>query len=183
LFYTGSSGTNGDCGGTSFFRYVSADNRLTEIARDWWNFKYLAEQDPLDPNQRAHHLLRAGPQRHGRLQLGLCLPVSLQPGHCHAQRAHAEARRVLPGWLVVRERRTTDGPPTALGAHARGAAGLPGALRVRGQLFLGGDSVSAISQLEDGALFVVGKFQRKLAGELYCGIDVTVDQLRRARQW
>jgi hypothetical protein len=41
-----------------------------------------------------------------------------------------------------------------------------------GQLFIGGDGVSALSQLEDGTLFVVGRFQRKLAGQLGCGIDV-----------
>jgi len=50
VFYTGTSGTNGDCSGTSFFRYISADNHLTEISRDFWNFTYLAEQDPNDPN-------------------------------------------------------------------------------------------------------------------------------------
>src|SRR5690606_5580285 len=44
-----------------------------------------------------------------------------------------------------------------------------------GQLFVGGEGVTGLSQLRDGTLFVVGKFQRKLAGEVHCGIDVTVD--------
>jgi len=44
-----------------------------------------------------------------------------------------------------------------------------------GQLFVGGQGVTGLSQLKDGTLFVVGKFQRKLAGEVHCGIDVNVD--------
>jgi hypothetical protein len=35
----------------------------------------------------------------------------------------------------------------------------------------GGEGVTGFSQLRDGTLFVVGKFQKKLAGEVHCGLQ------------
>jgi hypothetical protein len=172
LFYTGiSSGTAGDCSGTSFFRYVSADNRLTEIARDWWNFKYLAEQDPEDPtNER---IIFYGPDPNATGTVGwetACL------------------YRYNPAVEVPAERtqRLVECSSNPM-SYIYGGAGMPGQVSdedlaafgarctSEGQLFVGGEGVTGLSQLRDGTLFVVGSFQKKLAGEVHCGLDVNVD--------
>lgn len=40
VHYTGRSGSGGDCTGDSFYRMVSSDGELTEITRDWWDYKF-----------------------------------------------------------------------------------------------------------------------------------------------
>jgi hypothetical protein len=172
LFYTGISGTNGDCSGTSFFRYVSADNRLTEIARDWWNFKYLAEQDPEDPtNER---IIFYGPDPNATTGSGwesACLyrynPAIADP----ALRTEKLVECVSNAYNYVYGG-TNQGPTPVSDAD------LPSFTQrceSDGQLFVGGEGVTGLSQLRDGTLFVVGKFQKKVAGEVHCGLDVNVD--------
>jgi hypothetical protein len=172
LFYTGStSSSDGGCGGTSFFRYVSADNRLSEIARDWWNFKYLAEQDPGDPDNE--RIIFYGPDPNSTSSVGwdtACLyrydPAVADPA--------ARAERLIEC--------SNDPYNYVYGASATPGqvsdaelAGFGERCQSEGQLFVGGEGVTGLSQLRDGTLFVVGKFQKKLAGEIYCGLDVTVD--------
>jgi hypothetical protein len=172
LFYTGSStSSDGGCGGTSFFRYVSTDNRLSEIARDWWNFKYLAEQDPEDPNNE--RIIFYGPDPNSTSSVGwdtACLyrydPAVADP--------------------VARTERLVECNSNPFN-YVYGASAMPGQVsdaelaafgercHSEGQLFVGGEGVTGLSQLRDGTLFVVGKFQKKLAGEVRCGLDVNVD--------
>jgi hypothetical protein len=165
LFYTGISGTNGDCSGTSFFRYVSSDNRLTEIARDWWNFKYLAEQDPEDPtNER---IIFYGPDPNATGGTGwdtACLyrynPAASDPA--------ARTQKLVECSNVY----------APMGPNQVDNADLPAfgeRCQSEGQLSVGGEGVTGLSQLQDGTLFVVGKFQKKLAGQVHCGLDVQVD--------
>jgi hypothetical protein len=172
LFYTGISGTNGDCSGTSFFRYVSADNRLTEIARDWWNFKYLAEQDPEDPtNER---IIFYGPDPNATGGSGwesACLyrynPALSDPAARTQKLVECSSNPInyVYGGNNVGPGQVSDENLSAFGERCQS----------EGQLFVGGEGVTGLSQLEDGTLFVVGKFQKKLAGEVHCGIDVNVD--------
>jgi hypothetical protein len=172
LFYTGSStSSDGGCGGTSFFRYVSADNRLTEIARNWWNFKYLAEQDPEDPNNE--RIIFYGPDPNATSSVGwdtACLyrydPAVAEPAarterlvECSSNPFnYVYGSSAMPGQV-------SDADLAAFGARCAS----------EGQLFVGGEGVTGLSQLRDGTLFVVGKFQKKLAGEVHCGLDVNVD--------
>jgi hypothetical protein len=173
LFYTGSTGTNGDCSGTSFFRYVSTDNRLTEIARDWWNFKYLAEQDPEDPNNERIIFYGPDPNSTGGFTWDSACLYRYNP----AIATPADRTRKLvdchrDGWAYV------NGPAGPGAPVAPSDADVPGyqaRCESEGQLFIGGEGVSAISQLQDGTLFVVGSFQRKLAGVLTCGLNVDAD--------
>jgi hypothetical protein len=174
LFYTGSTGSGTDCSGTSFFRYVSADNRLTEIARDWWNFKYLAEQDPEDPNNE--RIIFYGPDPNSTSGFSwdsACLyrynPAIATP----AERTQKLVECHRDGWTYVNGQAGPMPMPSQMSDEE--IAAFQTRCESEGQLFIGGEGVSALSQLEDGTLFVVGKFQRKLAGELGCGLDVQVD--------
>lgn len=40
VFYTGTTSIDGDCSGSSFFRYVTASGKLVEITRDWWDYTW-----------------------------------------------------------------------------------------------------------------------------------------------
>ena len=171
LFYTGTTGSNGDCGGTSFFRYVSADNRLTEIARDWWNFKYLAEQDPDDPtNER---IIFYGPDPNSTSAYGwdtACL-YRYNPA---AEDPTGRVERLVEC--------STDPYRYVFGTNPSGEPMsdeefVPFSERCQsdGQLFVGGEGVTGLSQLQDGTLFVIGKFQKKVAGEVHCRMEATVD--------
>ncbi|MEY4545789.1 MAG: hypothetical protein RL685_1984 [Pseudomonadota bacterium] len=173
LFYTGSSGgTDGACGGgTSFFRYVSTDNRLTEIARDWWNFKYLAEQDPADPDNERIIFYGPDPNSTGAYSWdSACLyrynPAIATP----ADRTQKLVECFRDGYSYVNGQNMGPNMPQTPTDEALPA--FQARCESEGQLFIGGDGVSDISQLEDGTLFVVGRFQRKLAGALGCGLDV-----------
>jgi hypothetical protein len=172
LFYTGSStSSDGGCGGTSFFRYVSEDNRLSEIARDWWNFKYLAEQDPEDPNNE--RIIFYGPDPNSTSSVGwdtACLyrydPAVADP----AARTERLVECSSNPYNYVYGAGATPGQVSDEGLAAFGER-----CQSEGQLFVGGEGVTGLSQLRDGTLFVVGKFQKKLAGEVHCGLDVNVD--------
>jgi hypothetical protein len=176
LFYTGTTGTNGDCMGTSFFRYVSADNRLTEIARDWWNFKYLAEQDPEDPNNE--RIIFYGPDPNSTSGFSwdsACLyrynPAIATP----AERTQKLVDCHRDGWTYVNGQTGPAMPMVPSQMSDEELAAFQARCESEGQLFIGGEGVTALSQLADGTLFVVGKFQRKLAGELGCNLDVSAD--------
>jgi hypothetical protein len=169
MFYTGTSNTNGDCSGTSFFRYVSQDNHLTEIARDWWNFKYVAEQDPEDPtNER---IIFYGPDPNATGESGwqtACL-YRYNPALSDAT---ARTQKLVecvtdPGSYIYGN---NNGGPGQVAAEDRPAFGER--CTSEGQLFVGGEGVTGLSQLQDGTLFVVGSFQKKLAGEVRCGFDI-----------
>lgn len=171
LFYTGISNTDGECSGTSFFRYVSTDNRLTEIARDWWNFKYLAEQDPDDPNNE--RIIFYGPDPNAATGLGwetACLyrynPAAEDP----AQRTQKLLDCVNDPYTYV----LGPNPAGPSGMDAEELSAFAGRCESEGQLFVGGQGVSGLSQLDDGTLFVVGDFQRKRAGQVRCALNVTV---------
>jgi hypothetical protein len=173
LFYTGSSGgTDGACGGgTSFFRYVSTDNRLTEIARDWWNFKYLAEQDPADPDNERIIFYGPDPNSTGAYSWDSACLYRYNPAiTIPADRTQKLVECFRDGYSYVNGQNMGPNMPQAPADEELPA--FQARCESEGQLFIGGDGVSALSQLEDGTLFVVGRFQRKLAGELGCGIDV-----------
>jgi hypothetical protein len=178
LFYTGSSGgSDGSCGGTSFFRYVTADNRLTEIARDWWNFKYLAEQDPNDPeNER---IIFYGPDPNTASSNGwdtACLYRYNPAIATAADRTQKLVECYRDGSSYVQGQTGMQmGPMPQQQISDEQLPAYLARCESEGQLFISGDSVSAISQLQDGTLFVVGKFQRKLAGEIQCGLQVSGD--------
>jgi hypothetical protein len=172
LFYTGTSNANGDCSGTSFFRYVSQDNRLTEIARDWWNFKYVAEQDPEDPtNER---IIFYGPDPNATGESGwqtACL-YRYNPGLSDA----AARTQKLVECVTDPSSYIYGGPNGGQGTVTDEALPAFGErCTSEGQLFVGGEGVTGLSQLQDGTLFVVGSFQKKLPGEVRCGLDVSVD--------
>jgi hypothetical protein len=174
LFYTGSTGTNGDCSGTSFFRYVSTDNRLTEIARDWWNFKYLAEQDPEDPNNERIIFYGPDPNSTGGFTWDSACLYRYNPAiETPAERTQKLVDCNRDGWSYVNGQSSPGAAPVA--PSDADVPNYQARCESEGQLFIGGEGVSAISQLEDGTLFVVGSFQRKLAGELGCGLNVNVD--------
>jgi hypothetical protein len=169
LFYTGISGSNGDCTGTSFFRYVSSDNRLTEIARDWWNFKYLAEQDPEDPENERIIFYGPDPNATGGFSWDSACLYRYNPAiETPAERTQKLVECSSNPWNYVYG---TNGPVVAdadLAAFGQRCTS-------EGQLFVGGEGVTGLSQLADGTLFVIGSFQKKLAGEVHCGFDVSVD--------
>jgi len=170
LFYTGISGSNGDCSGTSFFRYVSSDNRLTEIARDWWNFKYLAEQDPEDPENERIIFYGPDPNATGGFSWDTACLYRYNPAiETPAERTQKLVECSSNPWNYV------------YGAQGGGQindedlAGFGERCQSEGQLFVGGEGVTGLSQLADGTLFVIGSFQKKLAGEVHCGLDVVTD--------
>lgn len=171
LFYTGTStSADGGCGGTSFFRYVSEDNRLTEIARDWWNFKYLAEQDPEDPtNER---IIFYGPDPNSTSSVGwdtACLyrydPAVEDPAARTQRLIECSNNPFNYVYGTNAPGQVSDAELAAFGERCQS----------EGQLFVGGEGVTGLSQLRDGTLFVVGKFHKKLAGEVHCGLDVNAD--------
>jgi hypothetical protein len=178
LFYTGTSGSNGDCGGgngTSFFRYVSADNHLTEIARDWWNFKYLAEQDPADPNNERIIFYGPDPNATSNIGWGSACLYRYDPGIATvADRPQKLVDCFSDAFSYVNGTQNM-GPAMPQTPSPEELPGFRDRCESSGQLFIGGDGVTALSQLEDGTLFVVGTFQHKLAGVLQCGIDVQGD--------
>ncbi|HVZ31678.1 MAG TPA: hypothetical protein VG963_04585, partial [Polyangiaceae bacterium] len=177
LFYTGMSMTNGQCGGSgttgAFFRYVSADNKLTEIARNWWDFKYLAKQDPNDPNNEKIIFYGPDPNASGDASWNTACLYQYDPSVTTA----ADRTTKLVDCAM-------DGNSYVSGSTQMGMQPTPTADQVpgyvercesSGQLFINGNSVTALSQLQDGTLFVVGNFQRKLAAEAQCMVNVTVD--------
>jgi hypothetical protein len=171
MFYTGTTGTNGDCGGTSFFRYVSADNRLTEIARDWWNFKYLAEQDPADPDNERIIFYGPDPNASGGSGWETACLYRYNPAiEVAAERTEKLVECVSNPYNYIYGSSNGPVPVTAENRPAFGER-----CSSEGQLFVGGEGATGLSQLKDGTLFVVGTFQEKIAGEVVCGMDVNVD--------
>jgi hypothetical protein len=170
LFYTGISGSNGECTGTSFFRYVSSDNRLTEIARDWWNFKYLAEQDPNDPENERIIFYGPDPNATGGFSWDTACLYRYNPAiETPAERTQKLVECSSNPWNYVYG--TNGGGQIG----DQDLAGFGERCQSEGQLFVGGEGVTGLSQLEDGTLFVIGSFQKKLAGEVHCGLDATGD--------
>jgi hypothetical protein len=171
LFYTGTTGTNGDCSGTSFFRYVSSDNRLSEIARDWWNFKYLAEQDPADPDNERIIFYGPDPNASGGSGWETACLYRYNPAiEAAAERTEKLVECVSNPYNYIYGSSNGPVPVTAENRPAFGER-----CSSEGQLFVGGEGATGLSQLKDGTLFVVGTFQEKLAGEVVCGMDITVD--------
>lgn len=169
LFYTGTSGDCSQGGGTSFFRYVSSDNRLTEIARDWWNFKYLAEQDPEDPENERIIFYGPDPNATGGFSWDSACLYRYNPAiETPAERTQKLVECSSNPWNYVYG---TNGPTVS----DQDLAGFGQRCTSEGQLFVGGEGVTGLSQLEDGTLFVIGSFQKKIAGEVHCGFDVSVD--------
>lgn len=170
LFYTGISGSNGDCTGTSFFRYVSTDNRLTEIARDWWNFKYLAEQDPGDPENERIIFYGPDPNASGGFSWDTACLYRYNPAaEVPADRTQKLIECSSDPWKYV------YGPSNGGTVSDQDLPGFTERCQSEGQLFVGGEGVTGLSQLEDGTLFVIGNFQKKLAGEVHCSLEVMVD--------
>ncbi len=174
LFYTGSSGgSEGACSGTSFFRYVSVDNRLTEIARDWWNFKYVAEQDPGNPDNERIIFYGPDPNSSGTYSWDSACLYRYNPAITSAaERTEKLVECYRDGSSYVNQ---TEGPTIPQQGTPEDLPAFQERCESEGQLFIGGDGVTALSQLADGSLFVVGRFQRKLAGQLGCSVSVERD--------
>jgi len=170
LFYTGISGTNGDCSGTSFFRYVSEDDRLTEIARDWWNFKYLAEQDPEDPANERIIFYGPDPNATGAFSWDSACLYRYNPA---IEEPAARTQKLVE--CSNNPFNYVYGPNGGGTVSDTDLAGFGERCQSEGQIFVGGEGVTGLSQLQDGTLFAVGTFQKKLAGEVHCGLDTQSD--------
>ena len=173
IFYTGTSGSSDDCSGTSFFRYVSTDNRLIEIARGWWDFKYLAERDPEDPaNER---IIFYGPD-----------PNSDEPGWETAcvyrfdpSIADADARVTrlancvndVWGWIYGSDGGSWDTNDPTLDERQLTKE----RCESEGDVFIGGEGITDLDQTKDGHIYVAGNLKRKIAGLYMCSLEVGED--------
>ncbi|TPV96059.1 MAG: hypothetical protein B7733_06755 [Myxococcales bacterium FL481] len=169
VFYTGASSTNGDCDGTSFFRYISTDNQLTEIARDWWDFKYLAERDPdLPENER---IIFYGPDPNADTEWSwdtACIyrydPQITDP----AERISSVVECMNSGWEYV----WGDMPHDAWEQTPTDRLGFADRCEAEGDVFVGGEGVSELAQTQDGSLFVAGTFRVKTPGSFSCSLKI-----------
>lgn len=175
VFYTGTSKNNDECSGTSFFRYISSENRLIEISRGWWNFAYESEVDPEHPD--SERILFYGPDPDTSTGLPgwdtACLyrydPSIEDP----SERATRIAKCVnnIWGWIDASEfedsHSQTPSLETRLEKRERCEAD--------GQVFLGGASIDQLGQDSNGRIFLSGQVQRKIGGTHNCSIRVSVD--------
>ncbi len=172
VFYTGTSSSGGDCSGTSFFRYISADNRLTEIARDWWDFKYLAEQDPEDPDTERIIFYGPDPRATGDDPWSSACLYRYDPAISEPNDRVSELTTcAMDGWQYVYgeggnypQQEQTPEERSAMAERCES----------EGQIFVSGQGVSELAQMKDGTIFVAGDFQRKLAGVATCDLEVSV---------
>ncbi len=148
---------------------------MTEIARDWWDFKYLAERNPEDP--ATERIIFYGPDPNSDSEWSwdsACIyrydPAISDP----AERIEKITECINGGsdwiWGPSADSSEAEGqtPGERLGVKARCEA--------EGELFVGGESVSELAQTQNGAIFVAGNFRMKTAGSFSCAIKIeTVD--------
>jgi hypothetical protein len=173
IFYTGTSSSDGNCDGTSFFRYISSDNTLTEIARDWWDFKYLSERDPDEPTNERIIFYGPDPNYDGEWGWESACIYRYDPAIADEEnRTERIASCVQNEWQWL-----WDGAQTKPASELTGAERL--AIKERcdldDTLFIGGEGVSDLSQANDGTIFVAGSFRMKLAGAFECSLQVDAD--------
>lgn len=173
VFYTGASSTDGDCNGTSFFRYISSDNKLTEIARDWWDFKYLSEQDPDDPANERIIFYGPDPNYDGDWGWESACIYRYDPSiDDPASRTSRIATCGNGGWEYVWGDMNEKSPDEVTAADR---LAFKERCEAEGDLFIGGEGVSELSQAKDGTIFVAGSFRMKTAGEFSCSVKFEAD--------
>ena len=171
IFYTGTSADDGgDCNGTSFFRYIGIDGQLIEIARDWWDFKFLAEQNPDDPNSERIIFYGPDPRETGQPSWDSACIYRFDPQIDDVEaRVSRVANCMNDIWGWINGDFGGDKPPLDARLLRKERC------ESNGQMFISGAGIQDLDQAADGTIYVAGEFDRKLPGEYRCTVEVSVD--------
>lgn len=167
IFYTGTTGQNG---GDSFFRYISNSNKLVEVARDWWDFKYGSDKDPTATNER---IIFYGPDPSSSSVASwdsACLyrfdPALVDSGSPSTKLA--KCLNNIWDWIEARELTgyNDDRPSLSVRTIKKTRC------ESDGQVFIGGSGISQLQQKSNGEIFIVGELRKKKAGTYQCNVEI-----------
>jgi hypothetical protein len=176
VFYTGTTSTgNDDCSGTSFFRYISQDNKLVEVARDWWDFKYDSRVNPDDASNEI--ILFYGPDPSPASGVpswdSACL-YEYDPSLESADRSKKIAKCLnhIWDWIDARDfagyDNNNNGSQTAAVRAEQKAR-----CEMADQIFIGGGGLAQVEQDSNGNVFAAGDLQKKIAGTFKCNLQIS----------
>lgn len=183
IFYTGTSNSSGDCQGTAFFRYISAQNQLIELSRGWWNFAYQVEKGvdrTVIPQER---IVFYGPNPNSTTGIpgweSACLyrydPTIVDP----SARATAltSCMSNVWDWMSGGQQQMGGGPSATPLVTRRIQASR---CELDGQVFLGGGGIDQLDQDKTGKIYIAGNVQKKIGGTASCNIQVTAAHCSKA---
>lgn len=180
VFYTGTSQCENNSGGDGgFFRYVSPDSEVREIARDWWNFVF-------EPVSKAEgdQALFFGPDPRSASTASwntACLfrfdPAS---GSTAAESIEESITCGNDIWSWIGMTRPEDleafddyNPHIDGFPSDKWAAEYSRRCTSTGDVFAGGGSqINAIKQDSDGEVYVIGRVRMKKEGEVTCSLSI-----------
>ncbi len=174
IFYTGETCSDPQNRGTSFFRYISPDNELIEIARDWWDFKYRAEEDA--NGDTTGKILFFGPDPdtgNGQPSWDSACLYSYDPEAASDSRSTriATCNNRMWDWVNVRELSDAQQQNPSLATRLE----WKDRCELEDQVFLGGGSgnINQLTQGSDAKVFISGGMQKKQAGTFKCNVEIT----------
>jgi hypothetical protein len=180
VFYTGTSQCEDNNGGDGgFFRYVSPDNKVREIARDWWNFVF----EPVE-GADGDEAVFFGPDPRSATTASwntACLFGFDPAAGSTADTSISET--ITCGsdiWSWINLDRSEDIATYGHGYHNGNSSPTDGWITEfaerctsAGQIFAGGGSqISSIKQDSNGEVYVIGRVRMKKEGELTCGLTI-----------
>ncbi|MBN1959681.1 MAG: hypothetical protein JW841_01935 [Deltaproteobacteria bacterium] len=172
IFYTGTTKVDNDCSGTSFFRYISSENRLIEISRNWWEYAFTSEIDPDDED--AERILFYGPDPDTSNGLpsweSACL-YRYDPSISDPDKRATRLSKCLNdfwGWVDARDIDGNNEPQPSLALRMIKKE----RCETDGKVFIGGSGITRLEQGAQGEVFILGELQRKLGGEFKCNVEI-----------
>ncbi|MBI2603662.1 MAG: hypothetical protein HYW48_11475 [Deltaproteobacteria bacterium] len=189
VFYTGhtcqdKSGGNGTGG---FFRYVNPTGQVTEIARDWWNFIFDTKVETNDSGSSDTAVFFGPDPRQSTTASwnSACLFDFDPTGSTPSTRIGEVITCGNDIWRWMDMRRTND--VTSYGEGFNNYTGTDQFFspslawkteykqrcESSDHVFAGGGSqISSIKQDSTGQVYVIGNIRRKIAGTLYCNVEI-----------
>ncbi|MFW7377602.1 MAG: hypothetical protein ACOH5I_02185 [Oligoflexus sp.] len=180
VFYTGTSQCDGGGGDGGFFRYVSPESEVREIARDWWNFVFEPVADTegdqavfFGPDPRnattaswdSACLFRFDPSAGSTaadsisesitcgndIWSWISMTRTVDVEEFNGYNPHSGNQEIPEGWVEEFTSRCTS----------------------EGDVFAGGGSqINAIKQDSNGEVYVIGRVRMKKEGEVTCSVNV-----------
>ncbi len=183
VFYTGHTCQSEGSGEGGYFRYISAENKMTEIARDWWHFIYDIRQEEGQVDTAV--FFGPDPLSSSTASWDSACLFNFNPvGETPSDRISSVITCGGDLWNWLHMRRSVDVTDFGRGFHnwdGSGDANPTTAWRVEAkkrcesvdQIFAGGGSqISSIKQDSQGDTFVIGNIRKKREGKSTCNIEI-----------
>lgn len=149
VYYTGTTSADGNQGGVGFFRYISPENNLTEIASNWWNFIFVENHLNVE-NDGLIRFYGPDPEGSNSYSWDTACVWSYDPLAAVGSRANKIARCINNIWNWLNESGVSDAVKQARCEST--------------DLHLSGDGIKKLLQMSNGDVLVSGTLNKKHAG-------------------